>query len=179
MIVIESERMTIKQCCMTNACNIALFFKKNKIFHNQFNPKQKNIFYSSDFWIQEAQRLDNEIKRNISCKLFMFDKYNPANCIGSIDLEEFWRHPIESAFLGFALDQNYTGKGYMTEALQAVFPFYKKHLRLHKIFATTDIANAKSQALLERLGFLLIGTINNYIFINNQWQSHNILYKIL
>lgn len=178
-IVLTSSRVIIKQACLQDACQIAHFFKKNKTFHSSFNPQQHDFFYSADFWIQEVVKLQEEFRRKINCKLFIFDAQNPQVCIGSIDLEQFWSHPIQSSFLGFALDQNYTGKGYMTESLQMLFPFCKNKLHLHKIFATTDINNIKSQALLQRLGFTSIGNIENYIFMNNRWQDHNISYKIL
>ncbi len=54
--------------------------------------------------------------------------------------------------LFWALLKAHQGKGYATEAAQAVIDFAFKELNLKRIIATTDDENVESQAVMRRLG---------------------------
>jgi ribosomal-protein-alanine N-acetyltransferase len=54
--------------------------------------------------------------------------------------------------LYYACDPAYQGKGYVTEAAQALIDYAFTDLRLERIIATTDYDNEKSQAVMRRLG---------------------------
>jgi RimJ/RimL family protein N-acetyltransferase len=57
------------------------------------------------------------------------------------------------AEIGYALARERWGEGLMTEALTALLDFAFGELRLHRIEADVDPANAASLGLLEKLGF--------------------------
>ncbi|WEV71157.1 GNAT family N-acetyltransferase [Lactobacillus sp. ESL0785] len=63
------------------------------------------------------------------------------------------RDLLQTKEVGFLLDKEFSGHGYMTEALGLVFNYAFNQLKQEEIWAGTFAANYKSQKLLRRLGF--------------------------
>lgn len=60
---------------------------------------------------------------------------------------------LKTKEVGFLLDQDFEGHGYMTEALKLIFDYAFKDLKQSEIWAGTSEDNQKSQKLLEKMGF--------------------------
>ena len=73
-----------------------------------------------------------------------------SHVIGSIDFKHPPRRGITE--VGYGLNPDYTGHGYMTEALTAFLQFGKKH-GVRIVLAETKPENVKSQNVLKRCGF--------------------------
>jgi RimJ/RimL family protein N-acetyltransferase len=67
------------------------------------------------------------------------------------------------AELGYALGQDYWGKGFMNEALQALLEYAFGGLSLRRLEADVDPRNVASIRTLERLGFKKEG------FLRERW----------
>jgi [ribosomal protein S5]-alanine N-acetyltransferase len=67
-----------------------------------------------------------------------------------------WDRKMNKVELGFELMQQYNGKGYMTEALEAMIEFARVKMNVNKIIAIVYIDNSKCKRLLEKLGFILV-----------------------
>jgi ribosomal-protein-alanine N-acetyltransferase len=87
-----------------------------------------------------------------------------------------WRpgtHPFQNAMLGYAVDADCQGQGLMREALQAVIAHaFSPAVHLHRIQANVRPENARSVALLQRLGFEDEGLAREYLFIDGAWRDH-------
>jgi aminoglycoside 6'-N-acetyltransferase len=59
--------------------------------------------------------------------------------------------------IGFFVDREYEGRGYVTEAVKATLKFAFHHLHAHKISAECDETNVRSIRVLERCGFVQEG----------------------
>ena len=80
--------------------------------------------------------------------------------IGSIGLIPDPKRENESVLmLGYALGEPYWGRGLMTEAAQTVCGYGFGELRLTGISATTFPDNARSQRVLQKLGFQYEGSL--------------------
>jgi RimJ/RimL family protein N-acetyltransferase len=64
-----------------------------------------------------------------------------------------WVKEHDLAEIGFALLPSAWGQGYATEAVAAAVRFGFERLGLHRVEANVDPRNARSLAVLERLGF--------------------------
>ena len=69
-----------------------------------------------------------------------------------------WNKSWRNCVLGYELGRTAWGKGYMTEALQAVLGYGFVAMALHRIQAEIHPDNLASKQLVERLGFRLEGT---------------------
>lgn len=66
--------------------------------------------------------------------------------------------------IGYWIDSRYSGKGYMTEAIEGIANFAVKELNATRLEIMCDSLNDKSRAIPERLGFSLEGTLKNNDF---------------
>ena len=70
------------------------------------------------------------------------------------------------------MGEQYSGRGYMIEAVQLVIPYSFETLRLHRIEAACIPANTRSVRVLEKAGFQREGLLRSYLRINGSWQDH-------
>jgi ribosomal-protein-alanine N-acetyltransferase len=67
-----------------------------------------------------------------------------------------WDRKKNIVELGFELMQQYNGKGYMAEAVEAIIEFARIKMKVNKIIAIVYIDNSKCKRLLERFGFIIV-----------------------
>lgn len=65
---------------------------------------------------------------------------------------------LKTKEIGFLLDKNYEGRGYMTEALHLVIKMAFTKMKQVELWAGTFADNLRSQKLLKRLGFHYVYT---------------------
>ncbi|MFD3449470.1 GNAT family N-acetyltransferase [Microbacteriaceae bacterium 4G12] len=63
--------------------------------------------------------------------------------------------------IGYWIDSRFSGKGYMTEAVEGILKFAFHELSANRIEIRCDPANVKSRAIPEKLGFKLEGILEN------------------
>ena len=70
-----------------------------------------------------------------------------------------WNPDHRSASMGYCLNQTAWGQGHATEAARAVLMWAFDTLDLNRVQAETDTRNVASARVLEKLGFVLEGTL--------------------
>ncbi|MEM9053279.1 MAG: GNAT family protein [Bacteroidota bacterium] len=80
--------------------------------------------------------------------------------------------------LGCTLGKDYQGKGYATEAMNAVIAYLFGTLRKHRIIGSVDPRNLPSIHLLERLRFRKEAHFKESILIDGEWVD-DIVYAML
>ncbi|MNI81000.1 putative ribosomal N-acetyltransferase YdaF [compost metagenome] len=109
-------------------------------------------------------------------------KYNFIVChkeddriIGSIGLSFVVRGPLQSCMVGYSLDRDYNGKGYMTEAVKQVVSYAFEELKFHRITGEASPRNPGSIRVLENAGFHKEGIARSNVMINGVWEDHQVL----
>lgn len=82
------------------------------------------------------------------------------------------------ADIGYELDPEYWGKGYATEAAQAMVDFGFRELALHRISSWCIADNVASVRVLERLGMRLEGRLRENEYFKERWWD-TLLYGLL
>lgn len=95
-------------------------------------------------------------------------KNDDGKLIGDIGLH-FIGEEGKYAEFGCTLAKQYQGKGYATEALQAVITFFFDSLAKEKITTSIDPRNVDSIRLVERLGFTKEAYLEKSLFLNGEW----------
>jgi ribosomal-protein-alanine N-acetyltransferase len=108
---------------------------------------------------------------------FVFDG-EEDRIVGGIALTNVQRGVTQSASVGYWLGRSATGRGYMSDALEALIPFAFRDLHLHRIEAATQPQNTASVRVLERNGFVREGYARSYLRIDGQWRDH-LLYGLV
>jgi RimJ/RimL family protein N-acetyltransferase len=115
--------------------------------------------------IEESEELSRQAAANWILKnndepylpLFMFDK-ETNQFIGATGYHHYdWEVP--SIETGYWIRNSCAGKGFMTEAVNAITQYAFKQLGVKRITITCDIDNLRSKKIPERLGFSLEATL--------------------
>ena len=108
----------------------------------------------------------------------LLPKTDDREFIGNVSLRGILGYPVHAATLGYSLDSDLEGKGYMAEAVTAVIQFGFGQLNLRRIEACCMPANERSIALLDRLGFEREGLLRSSYFVNERWEDHLVWSRI-
>ena len=95
-----------------------------------------------------------------------------AAIAGTITLSQIFRKAFQNAYLGYLLGEGFTGKGYMTEAIELMLKHAFSNLKLHRIEANVQPHNLQSINVLKRTGFTKEGFSRNYLKISGKWRDH-------
>ena len=95
-----------------------------------------------------------------------------GSIVGAINLSQIFRSGFQNAYLGYYKGARYAGQGYMTEALSLMLSYAFRHLKLHRLEANIQPANAASIALVKRAGFTREGFSRRYLKVRGRWRDH-------
>lgn len=98
---------------------------------------------------------------------FAIEQKETNKMIGTIDLRIIKEDQI--AELGYTLNKEFWGKGYMNEAATALLKLAFETLKLEKVFAMHDLKNPASANVMTRLGMQREGVLrSHYIHKGNR-----------
>jgi ribosomal-protein-alanine N-acetyltransferase len=92
--------------------------------------------------------------------------------VGQITLSQTFRKSFQNAYLGYQLFNGFTGRGYMTGAVQLILKSAFTELELHRVEANVQPENKPSIAVLKRNGFTKEGFSRRYLKIGGRWRDH-------
>ncbi|MFD1031635.1 GNAT family N-acetyltransferase [Metaplanococcus flavidus] len=146
----------------------------NKEFFEEFSVINSDDFYTllMQQEVIEQSTENREAGREYNFGIFENDT---GKLVGTINLFRIFRGPLQSAMIGYAVDRNYNGKGYATEAIRLMVEYAFKELGLHRIEAGVMPHNAPSLRVLEKAGFEREGIARKNVQINGKWQDHVVM----
>ena len=124
-----------------------------------------------------SDRLAEQDKGVADRLTFAIEPLDEGHIIGTVRIE-IQDKVYRQGDLGFAMDLEHQGKGYMTEAVRSVLSTGFEHLELHRIWATADTENERSWRLMERVGMTREGLLRQDTLNCGQWRD-SYLYAIL
>lgn len=161
-----------------HAAAILDFFVRNETHLRATDPPRPAGFDAEAHWVEHATQSVEQFRAGRVVRWLLRQRAAPGVVIGRVNLTEIVRGPFQSCLLGYQIDAAFEGQGLMHEALMAAIDYAFGVLRLHRIEANHLPENARSAALLARLGFQRIGLAPNYLFINGAWRDHVLNQKL-
>jgi [ribosomal protein S5]-alanine N-acetyltransferase len=147
---------------------------RNAEFFIAYTTSRKEDFYTLEAQVKIIEdgirQRENDLKYAFGIFLIETDEL-----IGNVTLAEVLRGPLQSCFIGYYIDQNQNGKGYMTEAVRLTVDFGFNELKLHRIEAGVMPHNIRSMRVLEKAGFHKEGIARKNVNINGKWEDHQVL----
>ncbi|MCR1951975.1 MULTISPECIES: GNAT family protein [unclassified Clostridium] len=176
LINLVGENVTVKNLTPDCAEDLLDYNIRNKDHLSNFEPSRDNNFYT-----YEAQRdiLLESYKHLMSGTGVDFGIYKDEKLIGKIKISNIVYGVFKNGIVGYSMDKDFQGRGYMKEALRLVIDYARDELELHRLEASVLTDNEKSKSVLNGCGFEEIGLNEKYLFINGSWKDHITFFKIL
>jgi len=147
---------------------------RNKDFFKDYSIAREETFYTLDYQHQLIKKWKQNEKQDIDYHFGIFLTQSDA-LIGSVNLYMVRREPAHNAIVGYVLDKDHNGKGYMTMAVKQLVDYAFQTLGLHRLEAGVMPHNIGSIRVLEKAGFHKEGIARSNVKINGQWKDHQIL----
>ena len=154
------------------------FYCKNMNFFKPFLPIQSNLIEEIEFHIEKLTKEIINFESENAIKFYVFLSKSDSNIIGAIEFSNIVKGPFRSCNIGYLLDENFQGNGFMEESIRRAIDFIFLEKKLHRIEAAIMPNNHKSIKVIEKLGFQKIGMAPNYLNINGVWADH-LLYQLI
>ncbi len=98
--------------------------------------------------------------------------------VGGITLDQIRLGPAQKASVGYWVGEEFSRRGYMQEAINAVVWHAFEEIGLSRVEAACLPSNVPSRRLLEKTGFKYEGVAQSYLQIHGRWRNH-VLYANL
>lgn len=168
--VLRTKRLIVRLARAGDADAIAAFYAADQAHQREYMPIHEAMLEPM-FWRDRIEQARIEFDAGRSCQTFLFE-LDDRTVIGSATLSNIVRGFFQACYLGYVIGGTHEGRGLMFEALEALIAYAFDELNLHRIMANYQPGNTRSQAVLERLGFVTEGLARMYLFIGGSWRDH-------
>ena len=161
--------MEILTTQIKHATLLANYYSSNSTRFTPWHPWVSKDHHSVESWIKrlEERQLDYQEGRAVHFLGLENDKI-----VGTCSLSNIVYSPGLYCTMGYSVDSDYEGKGYMKRIVSHVIDYAFNNLRLNRISANYMPVNERSARLLESLGFEKEGFAKRYLYINGRWEDH-------
>ncbi|NMM64108.1 GNAT family N-acetyltransferase [Clostridium sp. P21] len=172
---IRGSNIDVSVLTPNDAEDVFKYYVKNKEYLKPFEPEREESFYTLPI---QKRNLIESYKQFLNGDSVNFGIYKNEGLIGKIQISNIVMGVFKNAFVGYSIDEDEQGKGYMKEALRLVCKYAFNEVGVHRLEASTLVDNEKSQRVLRACGFKELGISKKYLFINGQWRDHIIFYNV-
>jgi ribosomal-protein-alanine N-acetyltransferase len=170
---IESPRLELRRITQDDAGALFAIFSDEAVMRYWGAPPYASIDEARALIdrIEAAYRDENGIEWGI------VEKGGGGQLIGKCCFHKLYK-PHFRAEIGYALAPSRWGTGAMGEALRAMIAYGFEQMDLHSVEAQVDPENARSIAILERLGFRQEGHLRENFFSGGRF-SDTLIFSLL
>ena len=170
---LTTARLVLRASHPGLAAAAADFYRRNREAHARWNPPMAQATFTVEGQREHLGATAAAIAAGTGIGWWLFAAGAADVALGQIHLSQITRRAFCNAMLGYAIDPAHQGRGLMHEALAAALAdAFGPRVRLHRVQANVLPANARSLALLARLGFEHEGLAREYLFIDGAWRDH-------
>lgn len=149
------------------------FYKRNRECFEPFEPERTLSFYTEEFQKRNLRAEYCQYQKNRYLRFYLYELSNPERIIGSICFDNIRLGSFQSCMVGYKLDKECQGRGYMLEALAySLQKVIFKEYGLHRVEAMVLPENTASIHLLEHLGFEREGISKGFARLGGVWRDH-------
>ncbi|MEY2191942.1 GNAT family N-acetyltransferase [Neobacillus sp. BF23-41] len=170
---LKGENIYIRPFSTEDAQALLTLQTVNRSFFEQFSMERNDDFYTVESQLNRINIYEEDSKNDQTYTFGIFK--NDGLLIGTINLFQVLRGSLQSAFIGYFLDEKHNGKGYTTEAAKLLLKYAFNELKLHRIEAGVMPHNIGSIRVLEKSGFHKEGIALKNVKINGKWEDHQVL----
>ena len=172
---LNTERLALRNLTPENTEEMLDYYIRNEEHLRQYEPTRDSGFYTYE---GQKEILTESFRQFIDGTSIDLGIFKDEKLIGKIKLSNIVYGILRNAFVGYSIDKEHQGKGYMKEALNTVCSYAFEEMGLHRLEASTLMDNSRSQGVLKACGFNELGISEKYLYINGEWRDHKIFYKV-
>ena len=172
MNLLETPRLLLRALTPRDAPLLLDFDLRNREFLAAWEPRRDELYFTLTRALAAVKADTRTARRDTGYRWHLFQKSDRWRIIGSVGLSNIVHGAFLSTHLGYRLDGEVTGQGFMTEAVTAVINQAFTTLSLHRIEASAMPRNTASRRVLARLGFEEEGLSRRYLKIAGVWEDH-------
>lgn len=173
---LDTARLKVRLARPGMEAAMARFLAENFPGHlDRWSPPPGEGFFTEEFWRERFVAAVEEYRGDRAARFVIQPREPPgpeAPVIGTCNYTHIVRGAFHACHLGYQIGRAHEGRGLMAEALRATNAFMFEVVRLHRVMANFRPENARSRALLERLGFVEEGFARDYLYIDGAWRDH-------
>ena len=167
MASIHTGDFSVESLGLKHTRDFVSYLLRNKPHFLPFEPFRPEYYYTEIYWQNLLAPHPSKKPKELRFVILKGEKI-----IGFIGIHDIIGYPAYSGMLGYSLDQSLWNRGMMTDALSRLIAYLFLHMPLHRITAAYMPSNAPSGRVLEKLGFVNVGVVKEYLFINGRWEDH-------
>ncbi|MBP2111182.1 GNAT family protein [Paenibacillus silagei] len=168
------QRVYIRYPEAGDATELTGMYLRNREFFEEHSPEISGDFYTEEYQRDKLAQYEEFRAADERYDFLVIHKAD-RRIIGTVSLSFVVRGPLQSCMIGYSLDKDYNGKGYMTEAVQQVVRYAFEELKFHRITGEASPDNPGSIRVLENAGFHKEGIARLNVKIRGVWKDHQIL----
>lgn len=176
IVEIKGKNILIRNFTPDDAQELLDYYVRNKEHLREFEPVRDASFFTYEMQKEILLESYRHLMTGVGSDLGI---YKDDKLIGKAKISSIVYGVFKSGILGYSIDKEYEGKGYMKEAINLVLEYAKEYLDLHRIEASVLPTNERAKGVLLSCGFEEIGINKKYLYINGKWSDHITFYKIL
>jgi len=168
---IVTKRGVLKILDEAQASLLHDYVNQEKHFLTPWEPLRGEGYFS----LEACQLRVREMRRDFledKGVVFCFLSPNEDKMLAYSNYSNIIRGVFQACNLGYSVRESEQGKGVMQEVLSAGLEYLHKELRIDRIQASYMPRNARSAAVLHKLGFEKEGLARDYLKINGRWEDH-------
>ena len=175
MVLLDGVRVFLRPPSLEDFQSWVFIRRRNKAYLEPFEPRWSAQWYARDFFERRLARQARSWHVGQAQSFLIFKKDHTL--IGGMNVNNICRGAAQYASLGYWIDEDHQGQGYMSEALALTVAHCFGNLNLNRIHGACLVHNERSRNLLVRAGFTKEGLARKYLQIDCLWQDH-ILYGL-
>lgn len=172
--MMKDDLVELRHLTVDDAPALLAFRLRNQSFLQPFEPIRTESYFTLEGTRVELAS-DEQNQMNGLCCIFGMFIQESGLLVGRIALTAISGGAFLNAYLGYAIDQAHTGRGFATIAVNHVVQHAFQQLGLHRIQAGVMPHNQASLRVLEKAGFRKEGLAKRYLCMNGQWEDHVLL----
>lgn len=176
IVELVGKNVVVRNFTPDDAQELLEYYIRNNEHLREFEPVRDNSFFTYEAQRELLLESYRQLMTGVGSDLGI---YLDGKLIGKAKISNIVYGVFKNGILGYSIDKNYEGRGYMKESINLIINYAKDYLDLHRLEASVLTTNERSKGVLLSCGFEEIGINKQYLYINGKWSDHITFYKIL
>ncbi|MGW3203696.1 GNAT family N-acetyltransferase [Streptomyces sp. NPDC001135] len=169
--------VTLRLVTLADADALCTAYVDNREHLRPWEPRRPESFFTGAGQRERTEGLLRLFSAGAAVPLVL--EAADGRIAGTITLTGIVRGPFCSSSLGYWVAADRQSRGLATAAVERVCRIARDTVGLHRIEASTLLANTGSQRVLTKTGFEPVGLAPKYLHIDGEWRDCRLFQRIL